>query len=68
MIRKAINGIEIVLIEKNLSSKWLAEPYGENEVTIPLWCTNYVRLSLTELVKVAKLTIASYRNLLSYQL
>lgn len=34
MSKKAINRLKVVLVEKNLSSKWLAEKLGKNEATI----------------------------------
>lgn len=37
MMEKAINRIKVVLVEKNLSSKWLAEQMGKNEATVSRW-------------------------------
>lgn len=64
MSRKAINRIKVVLVEKNLSSKWLAEQLGKNEATISRWCTNDVQPTLLTLVKVAKLLNVSPRELI----
>ncbi len=55
MSRKAINRIKVVLVEKNLSSKWLAEHLGKNEATISRWCTNDVQPTLNTLVSIAEL-------------
>ncbi len=55
MKRKAINRLKVVLAEKNLTSKWLAEQLGKNEATISRWCTNDVQPSLTTLVEIANL-------------
>jgi putative transcriptional regulator len=55
MSRKAINRIKVVLVEKNLSSKWLAEQFGKNEATISRWCTNDVQPVLNTLVSIAEL-------------
>lgn len=54
MSKKAINRLKVVLVEKNLTSKWLAEKLGKNEATISRWCTNDVQPSLKTLVKIAK--------------
>lgn len=54
MKRKAINRLKVVLVEKNLTSKWLAEQLGKNEATISRWCTNDVQPSLKTLVEIAK--------------
>ncbi|NCP58791.1 MAG: helix-turn-helix transcriptional regulator [Flavobacteriales bacterium] len=55
MSRKAINRIKVVLVEKNLSSKWLAEQLGKNEATISRWCTNNVQPTLNTLDSIAEL-------------
>ena len=55
MSQKAINRIKVVLAEKNVSSKWLAEQLGKNEATISRWCTNDVQPTLNTLASVAKL-------------
>lgn len=65
MSQKAINRIKVVLVEKNLSSRWLAERLGKNEATISRWCTNDVQPPLTTLVKIAELIDVSPRELLN---
>ena len=55
MSKIAINRLKVVLAEKNLTSKWLAEKLGKNEATISRWCTNDVQPSLTTLVEIANL-------------
>jgi DNA-binding XRE family transcriptional regulator len=65
MNRKAINRIKVVLVEKNLTSKWLAEQLGKNEATISRWCTNDVQPTLNTLVKVAGLLNVQITDLLN---
>ena len=65
MSQKAINRIKVVLVEKNLSSKWLAEQLGKNGATISRWCTNDVQPPLPTLVKIAELIDVSPRDLLN---
>jgi len=55
MGRKAINRIKVVLVEKNLSRKRLAEQLGKNEATISSWCTNDVQPTLKTLASIAEL-------------
>lgn len=55
MSQKAINRIQVVLVEKNLSSTWLAEQLGKNEATISRWCTNDVQPTLNTLASIAEL-------------
>jgi putative transcriptional regulator len=54
MSKKVINRIKVVLAEKNLSSKWLAEQLGKNEATVSRWCTNDVQPTLKTFVKIAE--------------
>ena len=65
MSKKAINRIKVVLVEKNLSSKWLAEQLGKNEATISRWCTNDVQPSLSSLLEIAKILKVSPRELIN---
>ncbi len=61
---KSINRIKIVLVEKSLTSKWLAEQLGKNEATISRWCTNDVQPPLKTLVKIAEIINVTPRELL----
>ncbi|MDV3719760.1 transcriptional regulator [Elizabethkingia anophelis] len=54
MSKKAINRLKVVLAEKNLSSKWLAEQLGKNEATISRWCTNEVQPPIKTFVRIAE--------------
>ena len=54
MKRKAINRLKVVLVEKNVSSKWLAEQLGKNEATISRWCTNEVQPPIKTFVQIAE--------------
>lgn len=54
MTRKAINRLKVVLVEKNVSSKWLAEQLGKNEATISRWCTNEVQPPIKTFVQIAE--------------
>ncbi|MFT3903891.1 MAG: helix-turn-helix transcriptional regulator [Niabella sp.] len=55
MSKKAINRLKIVLVENNVSSKWLAEQLEKNEATISRWCTNDVQPSLKTLIEIANI-------------
>ena len=68
MSKKAINRIKVVLVEKNRSSKWLAEQLGKNEATISRWCTNDVQPSLTTLAQIAELLKVNITELLNNKL
>ena len=62
MSPKTIKKNKVVLVEKNLTSKWLAENLGKNEATISRWCTNDVQPTLPSIVKIAKLLNVSPRE------
>ena len=65
MSKNAINRLKVVLVEKNLSSKWLAEKLDKNEATISRWCTNDVQPTLKTLVKIANLLQVNVSDLLN---
>jgi putative transcriptional regulator len=65
MANKAINRIKVVLVEKNKTSKWLAEKLGVNESTISRWCTNNTQPHIDTLSKIAKLLNIDIKELLN---
>lgn len=64
MSRKAINRIKVILVEKNLTSRWLTVNLGKNVAIISRRCTNDIQPTLPTLVKVAKLLNVSPRELI----
>lgn len=65
MSKKAINRLKVVLVEKSLSSKWLAKQLDKNEATISRWCTNDVQPPLTTLAKIAEVLKVNITDLLN---
>ena len=59
-----INRIKVVLAEKRLTGKWLAEEIGKSENTISKWCSNKVQPSLEVLLEIATLLSIDIRELL----
>ena len=59
-----INRIKIMLVEKQRTSKWLAEQLGRSENTVSKWCTNKVQPSLENLYELAKLLDIEVRSLI----
>lgn len=51
----AINRIKIVLVEKQRTSKWLAEQLGKLENTVSRWCSNKVQPTLDNLYEIAQI-------------
>lgn len=61
---KNINRIKVVLAEKNLTNKWLAEKLGKDQATVSKWCTNNAQPSLEMLLKIASVLQVDVRELL----
>ena len=61
---KAINRIKVVLAEKQLSGKWLANEIGRAENTVSRWCANKVQPSLENLFEIAEVLKVDIRELL----
>lgn len=59
-----INRIKVVLVEKQRTSKWLAEQLGKSENTISKWCSNKVQPSLESLVEIARILDVDIRELI----
>lgn len=53
-MRKDINRLKVVLVEKKRTNKWLAEQLGKDQAMVSKWCTNTTQPSLEMLVKIAK--------------
>ncbi len=51
---KNLNRIKVILAEKNLQNKWLAEQLGRDQATVSKWVTNSAQPSLDMLVKIAQ--------------
>lgn len=61
---KNINRIKVVLAEKILTNKWLAEKLGKDQATVSKWCTNSAQPSLEMLLKIASVLQVDVRELL----
>lgn len=61
---KNINRIKVVLAEKRLTNKWLAEKLGKDQATVSKWCTNNAQPSLEMLLKIASVLQVDVRELL----
>ena len=48
-----INRLKVVLAEKHLSNKWLADKLGKDQGTVPKWCTNNMQPNLETLREIA---------------
>ena len=51
---KNLNRIKVILAEKNLQNKWLAEQIGREQATISKWVTNSAQPPLEALIQIAQ--------------
>ncbi len=51
---KNLNRIKVVLAEKNLQNKWLAEQIGRDQATVSKWVTNSAQPNLETLIRIAQ--------------
>ena len=59
-----LNRIKTVLVEKDLSQKWLAEQLGKSFSTINAYCYNRQQPNLDTLYKIAKLLSVELKDLI----
>ncbi len=64
MTNKNINRLRVVLAEKGLTNKWLAERMRKNPTTISRWCNNDMQPSLETLMNIAKVLDVDIKDLL----
>ena len=60
-----LNRLKVVLVEKQRTSKWLAEQLGVSTVTVSKWCTNMHQPDLQTLAKIADLLGCEKRELIT---
>ena len=59
-----INRLKVVLAEKHLTNKWLADKLGKDQGTVSKWCTNSSQPDLSSLLKIADLLEVDLRELI----
>lgn len=62
---RPLNWLKVVLVEKQRTSKWLAEQLGVSTVTVSKWCTNMHQPDLQALAKIADLQGCEKRELIT---
>ena len=64
MTKNDINRLRVVLAEKALTNKWLAEKMKKNPTTISRWCSNDMQPSLETLLEIANVLGVDIKDLL----
>ncbi|MBF1537160.1 MAG: helix-turn-helix transcriptional regulator [Prevotella salivae] len=62
------NRIRVVLAEKQVTNRWLAEQLGVTDMTVSRWSTNKVQPSVSQLVEIAKLLEVDIKELIEADL
>ena len=62
---RPLNRLKVGLVEKQRTSKWLAEQLGVSTVTVSKWCTNMHQPDLQTLAKIADLLGCEKRELIT---
>lgn len=63
-----INRIKVVLAEKEVTRKWLAEQLGKDCSTVSKWCTNSSQPSIETFLQIAELLNVDVKDLLNSSL
>ena len=64
MEKMKLNKIKIVLVEKDLSQKWLAEQLAKSFSAINAYCVNRQQPNLDTLYKIAKLLSVELKDMI----
>lgn len=64
---KNLNRIKVILAEKNLQNKWLAEQLGRDQATVSKWVTNSAQPSLDMLIKIAQVLEVDIKDLIRFE-
>ena len=68
MENKNINKLKVVLAEKNITNKWLAQEMKTSPATISKWVTNASQPSLEQLLRIADILKINYTELVGKEL
>ena len=61
---KDLNRLKVVLAEKKITNRQLAEKLGKDEATILKWCTNTLQPNLEMLIKIAQVLEVEVQELI----
>ena len=61
-----LNRIRVVLAERDLNNKWLADRLGKDQATVSKWVTNTTQPNLETLMQIAKILEVQVDELLRF--
>ena len=59
-----LNRIRVVLADKQITNRWLAEQMGVTDMTVSRWKTNKIQPSMAQFVEIARLLQVDIKDLL----
>ncbi len=62
------NRIRVVLAEKQITNRWLAEQMHVTDMTVSRWCTNKNQPSIAQLVEIGRLLKTDIKDLIEADL
>ena len=62
------NRIRVVLADKQITNRWLAEQMGVPDMTVSRWKTNKIQPSMAQFVEIARLLQVDIKDLLEVDL
>lgn len=62
------NRIRVVLADKQITNRWLAEQMGVTDMTVSRWKTNKIQPSMAQFVEIARLLQVDIKDLLEASL
>lgn len=62
-----LNRIRVVLAERDLNNKWLADKLGKDQATVSKWITNTTQPNLETLMQIAKVLGTQVDDLLRFE-
>ena len=67
MENRDLNRLKVVLAEKKITNKWLAEQLGKDQGTVSKWCTNTCQPDLANLMKIVELLNVDLNELVRFE-
>lgn len=58
------NRLRVILAEKEITNRWLAEQMGVTDMTVSRWKTNKVQPSMVQFVEIAQLLKVDIKDLI----
>ncbi|QUB66347.1 helix-turn-helix transcriptional regulator [Prevotella melaninogenica] len=58
------NRIRVVLADKQITNRWLADQMGVTDMTVSRWKTNKIQPSMAQFVEIARLLQVDIKDLL----